>query len=325
MGVLFRSPLMDEADEFWADDYNGGSFKNWLRKKYTGPYLSQCHGEGILSCREDMMRLDMEEEYYLLYARSYNNKTKNYDGEEYLSNILPVYDREGKKRPEPKPWHGDEAPYRVEIVKLKAVPVEGLSRLFERNPKALLERLPLSSVLAAGKLELPDGCSKEERSYIDGQIVHSGEEICEHVEKSVCRITKARIDSPEMQVYPTPFTDVLLYNYDFGDNWKIRITASENCPDLVESGRITQAELDRANVKCREVYRPVLIARDGEMLIDDVGGIYGFEDFLRKINPELEGLNREEKADARQEKKEYLTWAKSLGWHKDNSADFNLL
>ena len=36
--------------------------------------------------------------------------------------------------------------------------------------------------------------------------------------------------------------------------------------DLVESGRITQAELDRANVKCREVYRPVLIAKEGQVL-----------------------------------------------------------
>ena len=40
VGVLFRSPLMDENDIFWADDYNGGSFKNWLRKKiYRSVYF----------------------------------------------------------------------------------------------------------------------------------------------------------------------------------------------------------------------------------------------------------------------------------------------
>ena len=118
---------------------------------------------------------------------------------------------------------------------------------------------------------------------------------------------------------------MLLYNYDFGDDWKIRITASENCPDLVESGRITQAELDRANVKCREVYRPVLIARDGEMLVDDVGGISGFAQFLRTIHLELNGMDPEEKEEAKREKKESLEWAKSLGWHRDNSGDFRLL
>ncbi|MBR4146230.1 MAG: hypothetical protein IKU06_12345, partial [Lachnospiraceae bacterium] len=115
------------------------------------------------------------------------------------------------------------------------------------------------------------------------------------------------------------------YNYDFGDNWHIKITSSENCTDLVGSGRITQAELDRANVKCREVYRPVLIASDGEMLVDDVGGIHGFSDFLQNINPELKGLDPDEKEEAKKEKKECLEWARSLGWHKDKVSNFNLL
>ena len=128
-----------------------------------------------------------------------------------------------------------------------------------------------------------------------------------------------------MQALPTPVTDEILYSYDFGDNWHVRITASENCADLVESGRITQAELDRANVKCREVYRPVLIARDGEMLVDDVGGIHGFAEFLQTINPNLKDMEPEEKEKAKQEKKELMEWAKGLGWHREKVTDFNLL
>ena len=162
-GVLFRSPLMEEDDEFWADDYSGGSFKNWLRKKYTGPYLSQCHGEGIISCREDMAKLDMNEEYYVMYARAFNRETMKYDGEEYVGEVYPVYDYEGNKLREPKPWRGDEVPYRVEIVKFAELPSEGLKFVFERNPMALLERLPIESLLVCGKLELPENCSKEER------------------------------------------------------------------------------------------------------------------------------------------------------------------
>ena len=325
VGILFRSPLMDENDEFWADDYNGGSFKNWLRKKYTGPYRSQCHGEGILSCREDMMKLKMDADYYVMYSRAYNCKSQKYDGEEYVSEVMPVYNYKGEKIPEPKPWHSDEVPYRVELVKLKNVPSEGLRFLFERNPMALLERLPINRVLAAGKFSLPEDCSEEERKYVDKQITDSGSEVSRQLEPEIQNILSQEIDSPDFQVQPMPVTDVLLYNYDFGDNWKIRITASENCTDLVEAGRITQAELDRANVKCREVYRPVLIARDGEMLVDDVGGIHGFADFLQKVNPELKGMTPEEKEDARQEKKEYLEWARSLGWHRDKASDFNLL
>ncbi len=156
-------------------------------------------------------------------------------------------------------------------------------------------------------------------------MVSTGDELYQKVEPLISQITREQMDSPEMQADPEPVTDVLLYNYDFGDNWRIRITASENCPDLVESGRISQAELDRANVKCREVYRPVLIARDGEMLIDDVGGIRGFADFLQKVNPKLAGMDQEEKEEARQEKKEYLEWARSQGWHREKATDFNLL
>ena len=325
VGVLFCSPLMDEDEEFWADDYNSGSFKNWLRKKYTGPYMSQCRGEGIMSSREDMKRLLMNEEYYVMYAKAYNYETKKYDGEEYVGEVMPVYDYNGKKRPEPKPWHGSNVPYRVEIVPFRDVPSGGLRFVFDRNPMALLERLPIGCVLAAGKFSTPDSCGEEERKYIDQQITVSGDDVCRQVENHITRILEDQIDSPDLQPEPDPVTDVLLYNYDFGDDWKIRITASENCPDLVESGRITQAELDRANVKCREVYRPVLIARDGEMLVDDVGGLHGFADFLEKINPELKGMDPEEKEDAKREKKEMLVWAKSLGWHREKSTDFNLL
>ena len=39
VGKLFQPPSLAENDAFWDDDYNRGSFKVWLRKKYTGPYI----------------------------------------------------------------------------------------------------------------------------------------------------------------------------------------------------------------------------------------------------------------------------------------------
>ncbi len=53
VGILFPSPLMDDEDRFWADDYERGSFRNWLRRKYTGPYQSLNHHEGIVQCSMD--------------------------------------------------------------------------------------------------------------------------------------------------------------------------------------------------------------------------------------------------------------------------------
>lgn len=88
---------------------------------------------------------------------------------------------------------------------------------------------------------------------------------------------------------------------------------------------ISQEELDKAQIKCRELYRPVLISRDGTFLMDDVGGIHGFVEFLQKIHPDLNSMSKEEKARAKQEKKEYLEWAKGQGWKKDNATNRNFL
>ncbi|MBQ5360220.1 MAG: hypothetical protein IIU47_04195, partial [Lachnospiraceae bacterium] len=117
-------------------------------------------------------------------------------------------------------------------------------------------------------------------------------------------------DSPLNQVDPRPFTTELLYAYDYGDRWQLKITASANCTDL----DIAQEHLDRANIRCRETYRPVLIARDGEMVMDDVGGMPGFARFLNTVNPDLESMNTEERARAKADKKEMLDWSKIVHW-----------
>lgn len=325
VGVLFRSPMMSDEDEFWADDYTGGSFKNWLRKKYTGPYLSQCYGEGIISCQENMMKLDMNRDYYVVYAKGFNPETQECDENEHIARVSPVYDSKGNRREVPSPWYDNEEASRVEIMKLEDVPSRGVLHLFEKNPMSLLERLPISSVLAASHMGLVENGSEEERAYIDEQISKNGKEVFKPLEIFVYKIVREQIDSPQVQPIPSPVTETLFYCYDYITKWKIKITASENCQDLVESGRVTQSELDRANVKCREAYRPVIIARDGEMLLDDVGGIHGFAKFLRTINLDLEDMGPEEQRKAKREKKKAEEWAKSRGWHRDNPTNFNFL
>lgn len=39
VGILFQPPGECEHDIFWDDDYQSGSIKTWLKKKYTGPYF----------------------------------------------------------------------------------------------------------------------------------------------------------------------------------------------------------------------------------------------------------------------------------------------
>lgn len=79
--------------------------------------------------------------------------------------------------------------------------------------------------------------------------------------------------------------------------------------------------LDKSNIKARVTYRPVLLARDGEMLIDDVGGTSGIVSFIEAINTMKRGETNENGLN----KTELKAWAKSQGWHKDNSTDINLV
>lgn len=307
VGVLFRSPLMSEEDEFWADDYMGGSYKNWLRKKYTGPYLSLNHGEGLLPCQMDMMSLNMKQEYDVFYEKTDYPTILRRD--KYISRVLPVKTRRGRR----------EAPTdestRVERRSFEELPLEALGRLFDRDPLSLIERLPVDSVLLPGQNGLGD--LKEE------EICPTGIELYDALGKHIHDIIDRQEDTPEAQVCPLPFTDVLYYNYDFGDDWTVRITASWNCEDLMD--QLSQKELDKAQIKCRELYRPVMIARDGLFVMDDVGGLHGYLDFLQTINPNLESMDAEEKAMAKQNRKEYLTWAKGQGWKKDDAANLNFL
>ena len=280
--VLFRSPLMGEEDEFWADDYMGGSYKNWLRKKYTGPYLSLNHGEGLIPCQQDMMSLDMKQEYDVFYEKT-----------DY-----------------PTILQRDEY-----IASFEELPLEALGRLFDRDPLSLIERLPVDSVLLPGQNSLGD--LKEE------EICSTGKALYDALGKYIHDIIDRQEDTPEAQVCPLPFTDVLYYTYDFGDDWTVRITASRNCEDLME--QLSQKELDKAQIKCREIYRPVMIARDGLFVMDDMGGLHGYLDFLQTINPDLESMDSEEKTVAKQSRREYLTWAKGQGWKKDNTTNLNFL
>ena len=119
-------------------------------------------------------------------------------------------------------------------------------------------------------------------------------------------------DNPYDQPLTNQFTDVLYYQYDFGDSWRVKIQGSCGCEDLIEAGRITQEELDDVVVQIFTTYRPVVIAQDGMCVLDDVGGMHGYCEFLKAICGDGEYDGPYEYGD----KKHTLAWAKSMGWSK---------
>lgn len=101
-----------------------------------------------------------------------------------------------------------------------------------------------------------------------------------------------------------PVTKELIYNYDFGDNWIIKITKYKDCQDLIKENLISKYELEAAEKSVIDKYKPICISKQGLSVLDDVGSLSGFADFLGII---YEGEDKKEASDLR-------AWAKSLGW-----------
>ena len=267
MGVLFSSPLMDDEERFWADDYESGSFRNWLRRKYTGPYISLNYHEGIVPC-------SLDKKYIL------------------------------QKWPE-----------------TEEKPVQNIFEMFEEDPNQLLERLPIGQVLAsateknADKTELADSFE----SFLDSSL-----------KAEIFTILESDKDDPAIQPSVKCCTDMLCYEYDFGDGWFIEITARDGCDGLLRSSRVKAADVDNAVRTVCEENRPVCIASDGLPVLDDVGGIDGYVRFLRGINKQSEwaywaakvaeeGRSKEEIPERIPDNWDYdnedsVEWAASLGW-----------
>ena len=94
-------------------------------------------------------------------------------------------------------------------------------------------------------------------------------------------------------------SDRLEYFYDYGDGWKVDITISDV---FYESDLVMDKETDL--YKVLRNYTPMCLEADGLPVVDDVGGIGGYIEFLSRIHDDEED---DERNNARE-------WARSLGW-----------
>ena len=238
VGILFQPPGEAEEDVFWDDDYQSGSIKVWLKKKYSGPYY---YGG-------DMEFLD----------------TAQKDVQELLNRFTMIDVKESFQ----KYWERSKVGENTEMKILRKAPLSELtleemnsSICIEGGTENLLERLEVSKVLAA-----------KDEEFATNELF--------------------------------PITKELIYNYDFGDNWIVTITKKKDCEDLIKRNILSEEELIEANEIIIKKHKPVCIHKDGIFLLDDVGGLSGFADFLGTI---YESEDKEERTESR-------AWAQSLGW-----------
>ena len=333
-GVLFRFPNEDYVDQYCADDYDGKqSFKTWLKNKYSGAELPFSVGDTYLDNQLQVEAFEMNRQS-IDTAR----------GAETLDELIQAVDLGGDGKdlverlnlfellcPEYVTVFIDEWLINIseETLNKRSMMLrcesldeeymellESISELRQRRiTQAEMERIIRDGFRLTGIPKSP-----VEQVYVDNK-----KEI-NYLESNCRKILSA------FEPKVLPLTDTLLYQYDYGDGWCVKITCldgyyindSWDYPN--ENGVVSAIADDRQAIQdweffdCREHKKikgeyaellrnvaskksPVCVYSDGLALCDDVGGIYGFVEMLEAIHSD----NKEE-ADSMRE------WASSQVW-----------
>lgn len=145
----------------------------------------------------------------------------------------------------------------------------------------------------------------------------------------------------ESDLHMQPLTDMLYYAYDYGDGWELVITCTDvftvelqtesgtvlptaakaaetariaNCIVIGQSGIAVEEQARECVAKAAVRHTVQCLALDGLPLMDDVGGLYGYIEFLQTW-----------KEGDREEARNVMEWAKGQGWTGKPSKPENLL
>lgn len=323
-GTLFRCDSEDTDDLYWDDDYQPEmSVKTWMKRKYSWPFrhyaITDTRYQGkrykmwfekrypeitrdmrvnILNrehfvemiCDDLMEGLRIDEIFTDEGCSSWSNSKlrewkkyilteTGYQDDQFLKLVTDAFEEEHA-------WSKND------------LDADGINQLVEEGIKGLMDELKATRTsrnITEQKIwddkQTGSNCGHK---YIKEQIGCSAEQALRLLERQVKYLENCCVPFfEEYVVHPLAFTDELLYQYDFGDNWWVKIT-------LVGIGD----EIEPA--KC--------IAADGLNLLDDCGGIRGFYDFLQCVY----GDDPEEKESMKQ-------WARGLGWTGRKKKPENIL
>lgn len=267
-GIYFRYPSDDYQDIYWDDDYSENvSVNTWFKKKYTGPYHYYGISENFMEARTNIGLFIKE------------NKTIR----------VPIPFKE---------WaHMNEEERKVPRIKdIYSATCEEMNIYFMESGGIyeLLERLKVSEILGtkASEDSLEDLVEEADIRYDENDIFAKNER--EYHKKM--NILNSNV---------LPLTKQLIYEYDYGDGWKVNISLeNEYC---INEENIDD-ELKKQIEKVIENYRPLCIMADGLPVLDDVGGIGGYCEMLSGIHEE--GSKHYDYNDPIETKE----WARMQGW-----------
>jgi len=338
-GTLFRFPGAAYDDVFWDDDYTEGiSIKSWLRSKYN-------YGRRDLAVENSYIRsFEKVNEFYdrfedmLADATTLDKLEINFDNPyNQLIEGIAVRNLFAITTPDffklsPEMWK------RLQDALIQNVHEEYME-IIKEDPEeynailtALQDLIDLrSNILNVNKAIRYGRYDEVEKFYKKSPlaVLKKQKKMVAHLEEIL--LPHLSMGNPSV----LPFIYELYYEYDYGDDWCVRITcvdaytANENYDSSHVRMHMTEDGVfeDDRQVDCRDlqytdlkgykvdselreklqtVYlkeHPICVMADGLNVMDDVGGLYGYQEFLQTIN----GKDAEEKERMKQ-------WAKSMGW-----------
>lgn len=302
-GIYFRFPSENFEDLYWDDDYDESvSIKTWLRRKYTGLYQYHGRSEHFMEARTAVRDLIVANETMRI-SPSFEEWMNM--SEEQQEDILA----------------------NPRVKKITDITCDEMREYFleEGGLDELLERLKVTEVLGkeASAVQLEALLADANKRF--GENDTSADNEYDYWRKM------NRLDGNAL-----PLTDELIYEYDYGDGWEVKISLLDEyysddawdhpnkadyiTPAITEkqvfddqtpmykNGEIIESELRDQIAKVIMKRRPLCIALDGLPVLDDVGGIGGYCEMLTGIHGEgSEHFDYDDPEETRE-------WARMQGW-----------
>ncbi len=345
-GSLLHYPDAETGDMYWDDDYDEGqSVKSWLRKKYKGPYVQRSVTDTYFDTQNeiaefrsrfieftDAMTLE-EMEDQVIMEEDLNYLSERLTLENLLLKKLPDGEKERERfykkwidRLDGEIQRLDDKLYDLEAERREALKIAAEQlKVWRYNRRRIDEMIYFGSESQIRKMT-----GKSSKKWIEQADV-----AIPYFEK-VC--------SPLFRDYNpkiTPITDTLYYEYDYGDGWCVKISVLDRYDrktnaDLSNAGFfvvdiMTEKDAlkkyryfsgdEEVDEELREILsyvdvkeHPRCTAADGLNVLDDVGGLGGFEEMLSTLEGEVPD-----------EKESMRAWARGMGWTGRKTKPENIL
>ena len=317
-GTLFRFPGSELDDQFWDDDYEEGiSIKSWLQSKYDHNFLALSVEDSYPRNREYVREFKSKFRKELQKNKKMTlDKLRNIvffeNGYNVLIESLCLRDLFAKSYQAAQGLIGIQwRAIQKEFIEHKIDYYDEFEKEDPEEYAAMLELLEELLELRKSEVSFRRGIHSGDYDIISEQFGRKPEKIIEELNTRIKKLEHLLIpDIVDGNPQLVPFADCIYYNYDFGDDWTVKITCTEAYFDDQNTIKYTDSSgCDIAAEEAEKISRvylgtkPICVYVDGLNVMDDVGGIYGFADFLETIN-----------SDDIQEVNDAKNWANWMGW-----------